>query len=62
MFHCLPLNKTNSISLRNLRTVSRIKQHALPIPKFQKRLDIVIMGSPNAGIQVVIFLAIRFEF
>lgn len=57
--NCLILNYSHGlfyIYSRNLRTKTKIftKTNKLPLPSFEKRLDVVIMGLPNAGKSVLL--------
>lgn len=49
--HLLPFARPATSSCRQLRTIAKKE---LPTPKFEKRLDIVILGTPNVGKSVIL--------
>ena len=51
IFNTLSCNNHVLNSVRYARTAAK---RLLPIPKFEKRLDVVIMGAPNAGKSVLL--------
>jgi len=49
-----PWHPTLDVAARHVRHVRHVPARRLPVPRAEKRLDVVILGSPNAGKSVLL--------
>eukprot|EP01041_Mallomonas_annulata_P006367 gene6367-12872_t len=57
MFKSILQNNTSTICLRNIaptRSLRYVPIRKMPVPNYEKRLDVAIIGSPNAGKSVLL--------